>query len=331
MTRNGIGKLAGASAIKSIAGRLRNATTIVVGPMPKRFEIRVVVKAAMREPTLPTENRIPITPGRQLHLAHEEDEEDREGDAEEEIRRRGAPGLSPEIRIPEDESQALLHLRPEAPFLLRGAPEPAAGSSRLRMRSRNVPDARKLNASTSTAYGAVRSSTSTPPSPGPASCAVERLISSFELPSPMSLAVDERRQVRLVGDVEEDGEDAGQERDRVQLPERQHVRGVRDRDRQQHREAPEVADDEDRLSRQAIDPDARGQREEDEREEVDRSVDRDLEGARVEHDDRDETEREIVDLRAELADRLRRPEVAEVAVAPEPARSSQPHVMPPLG
>ena len=60
---NGIGKLTGASAIKSIAGRFRNVTAIVVGPIPKRVEIRVVVKAAMSEPTLPTDSRTPITPG----------------------------------------------------------------------------------------------------------------------------------------------------------------------------------------------------------------------------------------------------------------------------
>ncbi len=60
---NGTGKAVGANAIRSIAGRLRNVTTIVVGPIPKRFEIRVVVNAAISDPILPTENNTPITPG----------------------------------------------------------------------------------------------------------------------------------------------------------------------------------------------------------------------------------------------------------------------------
>ena len=41
--------------------------------------------------------------------------------------------------------------------------------------------------------------------------------------------------------------------------------------------------------------------------------------ARVEHEDRDEGNREVGDLRPEQADRLRRPELEEVAVAPEAA------------
>ena len=56
-----------------------------------------------------------------------------------------------------------------------------------------------------------------------------------------------------------------------------------------------------------------------------RSVHRYLEGGRVENDDRDQTEREIVDLRPELTDRLRRPEIAEVAVPPEAAGQEPPH------
>ena len=75
--------------------------------------------------------------------------------------------------------------------------------------------------------------------------------------------------------------------------------------------------------RQPVDPDARGQREEDERQELERPEQRDLEGARVENEDRDEADREIVDLRPELADRLRRPELQEVAVPPEPAASAR--------
>ena len=44
------------------------------------------------------------------------------------------------------------------------------------------------------------------------------------------VALDERRQVRLVGDVEEDLEHADEEPDDEELPEREDVRDVRDRD-----------------------------------------------------------------------------------------------------
>ena len=78
MTRNGIGKSARSECDQEHRGQLgENVTAIVVGPMPKRFEIRVVVNAAISEPTLPIEKQDPDHARRQVHLAHEEDEEDR--------------------------------------------------------------------------------------------------------------------------------------------------------------------------------------------------------------------------------------------------------------
>jgi hypothetical protein len=62
------------------------------------------------------------------------------------------------------------------------------------------------------------------------------------------VALDERRQVALVGDVEEDGQAAGDEADDVQLPDRQCVEGECDRDRDEGGGAAKVADDEDRPS-----------------------------------------------------------------------------------
>ena len=61
---------------------------------------------------------------------------------------------------------------------------------------------------------------------------------------------------------------------------------------------------EDRLAREPVDPDTRRQREEQEREELDGAQQRDLERARVEDEDRGERDRELRDLRPELADRL---------------------------
>jgi len=131
------------------------------------------------------------------------------------------------------------------------------------------------------------------------------------------VAIDERREVRLIGDVEEDLEDPDQEADDEELLEGQRIRDVRDRDRDEQRSAPEVADDQDRSPGQTVDPDTGGQGEQDERQELDRRERRDLERARIEHENRDEREREPPDLRADLADRLGRPQLQEVAVSPE--------------
>ena len=84
------------------------------------------------------------------------------------------------------------------------------------------------------------------------------------------------------------------------------------------RERPqEVPEDQDRTTPQPVDPDPGGQREEEERQELDRGQRRDPEGALVEGEDRDERQRQERDLRPELADRLRAPEREEVAVPPE--------------
>ena len=60
------------------------------------------------------------------------------------------------------------------------------------------------------------------------------------------VAVDERREVRHVRDVEEDLEDPDEEADDEELPEGQRVGDVRDGDREEKRGAPEVPDDQDR-------------------------------------------------------------------------------------
>ena len=140
------------------------------------------------------------------------------------------------------------------------------------------------------------------------------------------VALDERRDVRHVRDVEEDGADPDEEPDDEELSQRQDVGDVRDRDRREQRSAPEVARDEDRSARQPVDPDTCRKREEDERQELDDAERRDLERGRVEHEQRGKRERELGHLRPELADRLGRPELQEVRVPPEAACRPEPHV-----
>ena len=52
----------GAKATSRFDGPQSTPAAMVVGPIPKRFERRMALNAAMREPTLPREKTSPITP-----------------------------------------------------------------------------------------------------------------------------------------------------------------------------------------------------------------------------------------------------------------------------
>ena len=119
--------------------------------------------------------------------------------------------------------------------------------------------------------------------------------------------------------------------DDVQLPHRQRVRRRRRRgSNQPQRARPKSAPDQDRLAPHPVDPDARGKADQDEGEELDLAEEGDLEHARLQRDDRDQGQRQLRDRRAEDADCLGSPQVAEVPVEPEPTGSSQLHAKPPL-
>ena len=138
-------------------------------------------------------------------------------------------------------------------------------------------------------------------------------------------ALDERGQVRLVGDVEEHRRDPDEKADAVELPDRQRVEEVGDRDRCEQPGTRKIAGDQDRSPWQAVDPDARGQAHEQEREELDRCQRSDLERACVEHVDRGERQRQLADLRPELTDGLRRPELQKIGLPPETPFWPEPH------
>jgi len=184
-------------------------------------------------------------------------------------------------------------------------------------------DAAKLAASTATAYGAVIAPISSPARPGP--CDLRARPAELELRVPLDelLFGDERREIGLVCDVEEDGERAGDKADDVELPDR-HVPDDRgERDGAEGECPPDVRGDEDRPPCEPVDPNARRQREEEEGQHLDRPEEGDTERGRIERDDGDEREREVRDLRAELADRLRAPEAHEVAMAEEARRQQR--------
>src|SRR6185437_10463561 len=82
----------------------------------------------------------------------------------------------------------------------------------------------------------------------------------------------------------------------------------------------EIADDEHVAPAPAVDEDAGRQRQEHERQELDRAERRHFERTRMECDERYPRDRELRDLRAELADRLAGPELQEVAMTPQATR-----------
>ena len=131
------------------------------------------------------------------------------------------------------------------------------------------------------------------------------------------LRLDEHRQVALVRHVEEHREHAGDDRDDEELREVEHAEGVGDRYRADDGQAPDVSPDEHRTPAPPIDPRARRQRDQEERELCAGGECADLERGRVERDDREQRERELGDRAAHLADRLARPEEDEVPVLEE--------------
>ena len=84
------------------------------------------------------------------------------------------------------------------------------------------------------------------------------------------LAIDEKWQVRLIGEIEEDREDSDDELHCEQLPHREDAEAVSDRDRREQHSSSDVAEDQDRPASQPVDPDARRQRKDDEGQESER-------------------------------------------------------------
>ena len=139
------------------------------------------------------------------------------------------------------------------------------------------------------------------------------------------MTLHEGGEIRLVGDVEEDGRDPDEKADAVELPDRQRVEEVGDRDRDEQPGTRKIARDQDRSPRQAVDPDSRRKAHEQERQELDRRQRGDFECARVEHVDRGERQRQLADLRPELTNSLRRPELQKIGPPPETPFWPEPH------
>ncbi len=159
---------------------------------------------------------IPIDARGEPELPHGEDEEDRERNAREEVRGGRATRLRAQVGIAEDEAQPFLQLDPER----RLAPvDRRPLRLLLRLADAEEEQSRADEAERVDEHG-VRSSEDLDEQPAePRATDLGGGPADLELRVPFDdlVAIDEGRQVRLVGDVEEDLEDADEEADDVQL------------------------------------------------------------------------------------------------------------------
>jgi hypothetical protein len=128
------------------------------------------------------------------------------------------------------------------------------------------------------------------------------------------VASDQRGKVCLVCHVEEDGEDSDQKPNSDELGECQNTSEVGEWDCQDQDGATEIATDQHCASRETIHQRASEQADQQEGEEVGEVEDRHLEWSRLQERDRNNGERDPRNARAEVTDRLCRPESEESRV-----------------
>ena len=187
------------------------------------------------------------------------------------------------------------------------------GGSAGAVRAICTPEYRKLSASTSSAPGAVRTATSEPPrvrprTPAERPAAVEQRVRLDVLVRP-----HQRDDHGGVGDEEQHVERADDERDDVELDERQLPQRVGDR-QAEHRGAADPVGHEHRGAAPAAAVDRRtgDQREQQARHQAHRGEQAELLRAGVQHQDGGERDRQYRDLVAEQRDRLALEEQPEV-------------------
>src|SRR5438874_7509452 len=110
------------------------------------------------------------------------------------------------------------------------------------------------------------------------------------------IAPNKQQKIRLVRDIEEHGQNAGNERDDEKLPHVERAERIGDRNRRERNCASCVPEDEERATPETIDPYSCGQREDEEGKLFEDRQSSDRERARVEDLDRGDRQREERDL-----------------------------------
>ena len=186
-----------------------------------------------------------------MQVAGQQHVEHGHADRAEQVGRPGAHGDGAQQRVAQHEPQSLAR-----------SPGPGSGqvcgwgrAGRAWMAVTQAADHRKLSASASTAYGAVRAWIRA--GHRRAGDLGDRLAGlQLALPSTRLLTADELGQVGLVGDVEEDRGHPGDQGDQVKLADGQDPEEPGQRDRAQGGRADQVVDDQDGPEPHPLDPGA---------------------------------------------------------------------------
>ena len=293
--------------------------------------MRVAVKAAASEPAAPTEKTIPITPAESPSSRTTNTRMIENATLEKKFEVAVQPACARRFGIAEDEAEPLLELGPQARLLPVGRRD---RRGLLGLADPEEEETRADEAECVDEHGVGRREDldEDAAEAGPADLRGRAADLELRVAVDDLLALDERRQVRLVRDVEEDLERADEEADDEQLRRAsarpRSTRSGRSRGAPRGRSRPTIRIGR-RGSRSTHTPAGSVKRMNGRN--SDDPERRDLEGAGVEDEDRDERHRELTDLRAELADRLRRPELQEVGVAPEAAGAARGYASSPRG
>ena len=178
---SGNGKDFGATGTRISEDEKSTAIAMIVGPTPSLLLNPVDDERADDRADRAGGEHEADLPRREVQHAQRVEDEDREAKAAEEVRRAGARGDAPEVRIPNDPVEPFLDLGPHT--WLRVSIRPLRQCSTVRIRSRKAVEIAKLMASATIAYGAVSAAISPPAELGPATWATETVSWSFELPS----------------------------------------------------------------------------------------------------------------------------------------------------
>ena len=154
------------------------------------------------------------------------------------------------------------------------------GASSRRIDPSSTADARKLTASTAIAIGARQGLHQEAADPERHEFRGRPTGRQRRVGLDQPVALDDRRQVGVVGRVEERREDRGQPGHDQQLPEGQDAERERERDRTQERRPPQVRPDEHGPSPQPVHPRARDEPEDERGDEIEAAQDRDLDARR---------------------------------------------------
>ena len=217
----------GANGMSKNIGPPMTDDRMIVRPTPSRSEIRLAVKAASNGPRLPSMKASPMACGLRCSSRRAKTRRTANPTIAEEVEERRAGRDVLQIRVAKDVAEALLqlyaHLASRFSFLPR-----RLGLADRQKEERRAEEAERVDQDR---RRRLQPPDEDPREPWPSELRGRSADLELRVPVDDLCPLDERRKVRLVGDVEEDGRDPDAEADGVELPDRQRVEEVGDRNR----------------------------------------------------------------------------------------------------